>query len=50
MTQTADSPIAMLRSRMRGDVVGATDAEYDDSRRVWNGSIDRRPLAGGTLP
>ncbi len=45
MTQTADSPIALLRSRMRGDVVGATDANYDDSRRVWNGSIDRRPLA-----
>ena len=45
MTQTADTPIADLRSRMRGDVVGATDPTYDDSRRIWNASIDRRPLA-----
>jgi FAD/FMN-containing dehydrogenase len=44
MTQTTDSPVLDLRSRMRGEVVGADDAAYDDSRRVWNASIDRRPL------
>lgn len=44
MTLTAESSIARLRSRIRGDVIGTTDAEYGDSRRVWNGSIDRRPL------
>ncbi|MGH3498394.1 MAG: FAD-binding oxidoreductase [Nocardioidaceae bacterium] len=44
MTQTADSRIGTLRSRLSGDVVGATDVEYDDSRRVFNGNIDRRPL------
>jgi FAD/FMN-containing dehydrogenase len=44
MTQTAETPITRLRSLIRGDVVGATDGEYDDSRRVWNASIDRRPL------
>lgn len=44
MTQTAESPITTLRSLMRGQVVDATDREYDDSRRVWNGNIDRRPL------
>ena len=45
MTQTAESQSATLRSRMRGDVVDAADAAYDESRKVWNGNIDRRPLA-----
>jgi FAD/FMN-containing dehydrogenase len=45
MSQTTESPIAVLRSRIRGDVIGAADAQYDDSRRVWNGNVDRRPLA-----
>ena len=45
MSQTIDSPIAILRSRLRGEVIGAADEQYDDSRRVWNGNIDRRPLA-----
>ncbi len=44
MSQATESPILSLRSRMRGDVVGATDGEYDESRRVWNGNIDRRPF------
>lgn len=45
MSQTTDSPIAVLRSRIRGDVISAADGQYDDSRRVWNANIDRRPLA-----
>jgi FAD/FMN-containing dehydrogenase len=45
MSQTTQSPIAILRSRVRGDVIGAADGQYDESRRVWNGNIDRRPLA-----
>jgi FAD/FMN-containing dehydrogenase len=44
MSQTTESPVASLRSRIRGDVVAADDASYDDSRRVWNANIDRRPL------
>jgi FAD binding domain-containing protein/berberine-like enzyme len=44
MTQTTESPISELRSRLRGEVVGADDPTYDDARRVWNASIDRRPL------
>jgi FAD/FMN-containing dehydrogenase len=45
MTQTAEHPIARLRSGLRGEVIGVDDAAYDESRRVWNGAIDRRPLA-----
>lgn len=44
MTQTAENPVTELRSRIRGQVVGATDGQYDESRRVWNGNIDLRPL------
>ena len=44
MTQTADNPLVELRSRMQGEVIGAEDPTYDDSRRVWNADIDRRPL------
>jgi FAD/FMN-containing dehydrogenase len=43
MTQTADNPITSLRDRFRGDLVEPADAAYDESRRVWNGNIDRRP-------
>ena len=45
MSQATESPISSLRSRIRGDVVEAADSEYDERRRVWNGDIDRRPLA-----
>ena len=45
MTQTAESPISLLRGRLHGEVVEVGDADYDERRRVWNGNIDRRPLA-----
>jgi FAD/FMN-containing dehydrogenase len=34
---------------MRGDVIDATHAGYDEARRVWNTAIDRRPLVVGCL-
>lgn len=34
-----------LRSRVRGEVLTAEDAGFDDVRRVWNALIDRRPGA-----
>ena len=35
--------LARLAGAIRGSVVGAMDAAYDESRRVWNGAIDKRP-------
>ena len=35
--------LAGLRAAMRGEVVGPRDGGYAQHRRVWNGSIDRRP-------
>jgi len=32
-----------LRASFRGELVGPADAGYDEYRKVWNGSIDRRP-------
>src|SRR4051794_35972498 len=44
MTQTAETPVSRLRDVVRGDVLGISDDGYDDSRRVWNASINSRPL------
>jgi hypothetical protein len=44
VSQTTESPIAGLRSRISGAVVTADDSAYDESRRVWNANVDRRPL------
>ncbi len=32
-----------LRGNLRGDVVLAGEAGYDEARRVWNGNVNRRP-------
>jgi FAD/FMN-containing dehydrogenase len=34
-----------LRGRVRGDIITPEDAAYDDARKVYNGSIDKRPAA-----
>lgn len=37
------SDVDALVSGVRGDVLTAGDAGYDDARSIWNGMIDRRP-------
>lgn len=35
--------ISTLRSRFRGALLRPGEEGYDESRRIWNGAIDRRP-------
>ena len=35
--------IASLRASMSGAVVAPGDAEFEQARRIWNASADRRP-------
>ena len=37
--------VARLRDEIDGAVLEPDDDGYDDARRVWNGMIDRRPIA-----
>jgi FAD/FMN-containing dehydrogenase len=37
--------VAALRAALRGEVLGPEHPDYDRTRRVWNGLIDRRPAA-----
>jgi hypothetical protein len=36
-------PITEFRGQFRGAVVEPEDAAYEESRKVYNGMIDRRP-------
>ena len=37
--------IAQLRKNLHGQVVLPEDHAYDDGRKVWNGTVDKRPAA-----
>jgi FAD/FMN-containing dehydrogenase len=39
----SDAAVAGLRASLEGQVVVPADDGYEEHRRVWNGSIDRRP-------
>lgn len=43
MTRSTD--LRALESRLSGPVITPADRTYDRARRVWNGMIDRRPVA-----
>jgi FAD/FMN-containing dehydrogenase len=38
-----ETALAELSAGLRGRLVGRDDPDYDEARRIWNGSIDRRP-------
>jgi FAD/FMN-containing dehydrogenase len=38
-----ETALAELTAGLRGHVIGRDDPGYDETRRIWNGSIDRRP-------
>ncbi len=42
-TAVGDTDFEQLRGVFRGPLVRPQDASYEDDRKVWNGSIDRRP-------
>jgi FAD/FMN-containing dehydrogenase len=35
--------LGALEESFRGQLVRQSDSDYDDRRKIWNGSIDRRP-------
>jgi FAD/FMN-containing dehydrogenase len=39
-----DALMASLDRRFGGELIGADHPAYERSRRVWNGTVDRRPL------
>jgi FAD/FMN-containing dehydrogenase len=41
--QLSPSDIAQLKGRLRGSLLLDGDEGYDESRKLWNGMIDRRP-------
>jgi FAD/FMN-containing dehydrogenase len=44
-TTAAGTAVTDLRSQVAGTVLSAVDDGYEDARHVWNGMIDRNPLA-----
>ena len=41
----AGQAVERIRGAVTGQVLEPGDDGYDDARRVWNGMIDRRPVA-----
>ena len=44
MSTTVDA-LELDAAAFRGEIFGPADAGFDEHRRIWNGSIDRRPAA-----
>ncbi|YCI05514.1 FAD-binding oxidoreductase [Ensifer sp. D2-11] len=43
ITMVSAAAIEAFAARLRGRILIATDAAYDEARTIWNGMIDRRP-------
>jgi FAD/FMN-containing dehydrogenase len=41
--QLPQSDVDAFAAQIGGGVLGAADAAYDEARKVWNGTVDRRP-------
>ena len=41
--QVAPAAVGALRRKFHGEIVQPEDVDYDERRRIWNGSIDRYP-------
>ena len=41
--QLDPSALAAFRAEFQGELIWPSDADYDEARRIWNGTIDRRP-------
>jgi FAD/FMN-containing dehydrogenase len=41
--QLQQSDVTAFAAQIGGGVLGAADAAYDEARKVWNGTVDRRP-------
>ena len=37
--------VETLKTSLRGELLRAGDAAYDEARKVWNGMIDKRPAS-----
>src|SRR6185436_6013729 len=42
-TDIRDTDVQALRTSFRGRLILPSDPQFDEARRVWNGTIDRRP-------
>ena len=45
MAQEITATIESFRQNIAGSLITPQDPEYDQTRRVWNADIDRRPAA-----
>ncbi len=44
MTTLDSHTLKRFKNELRGSLLGAEDAEYADARKVWNGTIDHKPV------
>ena len=42
-TVLEDAVVSQLRASLRGAMLLPGDDEYDETRKVWNGMVDKRP-------